>query len=240
MRPLYLLALGSLLALGACRLYDPQEGIVTADILSLTLEHEAILADGRDAMLLTVSLGPEAQANQLVTFQTSQGRFAAAAGLGGGSEAQSISLMSSGRMASAYLIADQVVNDRVTVSAQVGDFVVVEAARFERAYPEQILATLSEPILPATPGAETTLSLQLLRSLGQVSDGTQVDFAYTDLSDTTELRLSLPETAFSEGNSLEVPVTVRSGSGVAEVVAEVRDESGNLVVSKSVVVEVVE
>ena len=235
-----LLALWGTLLLSGCRLYDPQEGITTPEILTLTVERPTLLADGRDAILLTVELGPEAQANQMVTFQTSQGRFDAATGLGGGSESQSLSLTTSGRVASAYLIADQVVNDRVTVSAQVGDFVAVDAVAFERAYPTSILMTVDDPSLPATRGAQTQVQLQLLRSLGLVSDGTRVDFSFTNLTDTTELRLSLPLAAFSEGNALSVPVSVLEGSGQAEIRASVRDESGNLLLEETVLLEVVE
>lgn len=231
--------LGGLLLLSSCRLWDPQEGITTTEVLQLSGGQEPLLADGRDASLFTVTLGPEAQANQAVTFQTSQGRFAAASGPGG-SENQTLTLTTSGREASAFLIADQVVNDQVIVSAQVGDFVVVDAVRFVRAYPNSLLMTLADPVLPATRGAETQVNLLLLRPLGLVSDGTRVDFSYTDRSDTTELRLALPVAAFSEGNRLSIPVSVMGGSGQADIHAQVRDEGGTLLVEETIRLEVVE
>ncbi|GAB4411398.1 MAG: hypothetical protein OHK0039_16560 [Bacteroidia bacterium] len=237
--PLVVLLLG---AGAGCRLADPGIGIGVEDVLTLTTSRDTILADGRDALVVTATLGEAALSNQEVVFRTEQGRYAIAGGFPDSDGGQRLALTTSGRTATALLIADRLPNDRVTISATVGDFTAIRTVHFARSYPTELLVTVDDPVVQAVQGARTELQVQLLRPLdqGQVSEGTRVSFSTGDPIDTLQPMVQLPPFAFAEDDVLRVPLTFVSRGGQLTVLAQVRNPNGNLLASGSVVVLFVE
>lgn len=195
----------------ACELEDPQEGLRVEDIIVLEATDSVLLADGRDLTVLQAQLGPQAAPNLSVAFTTNGGQFESSAG-----GTNQVSVRASGNTAMATLQVGTQPQERVRVSAEVstndesGNPLLFQADRvleFRRAFPEFLRLTLSERSLLALPGEEADLRVELLRSMGQVSDGTEVFFAAEAPADGPVV--SLPERAIADTGFLTVSVSVQ-------------------------------
>jgi hypothetical protein len=235
-----LCCLGSLLLLLlglGCQLEDPQAGLEPEQLITLELSDSVLVADGQSVLTLTAQLGPDASANQLITFATEAGRFESPQ-----AGAQSLSLRASGRSVSAVLVSGTEVDPRVIVTASVtanqdNETFTYEAQRlvsFVRAYPDEMQLSLSEAQLPALPGESTTLFVQMLRDRGEISGGTRVFFQAQPAPDQV-VDVEVEPFAFADTDQTSVTVTNRDTLvGTALLRAWVLDEAGDTAVSQQI------
>lgn len=200
--------------LAGCALEDPLAGIRTDEVITLSADDQTLLADGRSVLVLTARLGDEASPNLPIRFRTEQGRFAGAA------SPRDLTLTASGREAIVTLVSGQTASERVTVTAETGGFSAPLVLSFGRAYPDALQLTLEDPVLQAVPGASTELNTRLLRSLGQVSEGTRVFFSTQALAGSPEL--AIVPFADAAGQELQTALTCRSSeAGTVRITAAV-------------------
>jgi len=235
-------SLALLLLWNSCQLEDPQAGLAPEQLITLELSDSVLVADGQSIITLTARLGPEASANQLITFATEAGSLESA-----GAEAQSLSLQASGRSISAVLVSATEVDPRVNVSASVtgtdeDGSLTYEARRvvsFVRAYPEEMQLSLANRQLIAEPEQSTTLRVQLLRSSGQVSGGTRIFFQAAP-ADTSSVEVEVEPFVFADADMASVTVTnLDTLAGRALLRAWVLDLEGDTVVSEQIALPVV-
>lgn len=234
MKHFRILLLAALLPVAACRLEDPLAGLATSDVISLTTNVSQASADGYSSIILTAELGPATLPNQPITFRTDAGSFSPAAGISGGG--QEITLTSSARVAEMRLITATSVNDRVTISATVGDYTTAQSVQFVRSYPEEIEINADDLFLSAAQGSRTDIVVSLFRVNGSVSEGTKVSFALSyPGSSLAEAEIS--SSALSANGRVSVPLVCKSAiGGEVLVTASVRNAANELLTSKSVTV----
>lgn len=196
-------------ALGSCELENPQVGLTTDDLITLSLSDSVLLADGVSVLTLTATLGPAASANQEVTFATEAGRFERAEGDG-----STLSLRTSGRSVQAVLVSGTEVAPRVNVSASVSGteanepfvYTATRVVSFARALPDEARLTLGQRSLTALPERSTSLTVQLLRAQGRVSGGTRVFFAAAPAPGDS-VRVVVEPFAFADTDQVSTTVT---------------------------------
>lgn len=230
-------SLSLLLLWSSCQLEDPQAGLAPEQLITLELSDSVLLADGQSVITMTAILGPQASANQLITFAAEAGSLESA-----GAESQTLDLRASGRSVSAVLVSDMEVDPRVNVSASVtgtdadGSF-TYEARRlvsFVRAYPDEMVLSLANRQLSAEPEQSTTLSVQLLRSSGAVSGGTRIFFQATPAQGST-VEVEIEPFVFADADLASVTVTnLDTLPGTAVLRAWVLDQAGDTVVSEQI------
>lgn len=218
----------------ACRLEDPLAGLATSDVISLSTNVSQASADGYSSIILSAELGPASLPNQPITFRTDAGSFSPAAGISGGG--QEITLTSSARVAEMRLITSASVNDRVTISASVGDYTSSQSVQFVRAYPEEMEISAEDLFLPATQGSRTDIVVTLFRVNGSVSEGTKVSFALSYPGGSLA-EAEINSSALSESGRVSVPLVCKAAvGGEVLVTASVRNAANELLTSKSVTV----
>ncbi len=231
MKPSHLFPCLALLLLSACQLEDPQAGLITEDIIDLAAADSVILADGESLVVLTSILGPGADPNLDVTFSANAGSFETSTG-----PQSSFTRRASGREAEAILVAGTQVSPRVRIGASVSGteanenytFKDEEIIRFARAYPERLELALSEAEVQATSGV--TLSLELGRQRGTVSDGTEVLFQ-AQFQGEEGLNLELPNSFVVDSETGTVSIiNPDTLTGEARITAFVLDEEGDTAV----------
>lgn len=226
---------------GGCELQDPQEGLTTSDVITLSVSDTSLLADGVSLTVLTATLGPEASANQSITFDAGLGTFEQV-----GTPATSITRLATGRSAEAVLITGTQVSDRVLISASItgisGNQSVTYTAEkrvtFARAYPDEIQLRLDNGRISASVGSSTTLTATLLRRSGFVSRDTEVAFEVQPAAGDS-VQVSIPEVAVADTDEASVSVSVLDTlAGQVILRAWVLDDQGDTSAVQQVVLDV--
>ncbi len=210
-----ILPLASLLLLGlisACELRDPDQGIKTEEIISLQVSSDELVADGQDLILVQAELGSQAIPNLSVTFNTSQGQFETSSG----GTATTIDRVASGRTATATLVAGTAAQNRVLVSATVTgtdpergtlSFQADTVITFLPAFPTLLELNLDDTEIEAVEGNSTSLTVNLLRNSGLVSEGMEVFFEAIPISDPAAI-VEINSKAIADLQSVTAEVTV--------------------------------
>jgi len=226
-----------LLLWSSCQLEDPQAGLAPEQLITLELSDSVMLADGQSVITLRAILGPQASANQLITFSTEAGSLESAS-----AEATTLDLRASGRSVAAVLVSATEVDPRVNVSASVtatdesGSFTYQDRrlVSFTRAYPDEMLLSLANRQLSAEPEQSTTLSVRLLRSRGEVSGGTRIFFQVSP-AQASPVEVEIEPFVFADTDMASVTVTnLDTLAGMAWLRAWVLDQTGDTVVSEQI------
>ena len=227
-----LLLIFTLLAFfGACKLENPELGISTDEVITLTAEGDAqqLLADGFSRLKLTARLGPKADANGEITFFTEFGSFAEAG-------SNTYTVLASSKTATATLIAGTTVIEDGLLTASVGGFTQEYPIDFVRALPQDAIFTAGKLTLSADGADFTNLVFELFRDEGQPSDGAKVSFTAETLEGNTQVLL----TPFVYADGARAEAELRSANtepGLVRITASTEGEDGLLERSLDIVFE---
>ncbi len=204
-----LFALFLLSTLIACDLQDPEVGVFTEDVITLSLEKEDLLADSLDRVELTAQLQAQADANQTIVFTTEEGYFAGASS----DNPDMFEIKSSSKKATATLVSSNLARDEIILSARVssgdGAFIAEQRVNFVKAAPELMILKLDEGVINADRNDVTDLRVSLFRNTGVPSTNARIDFEVIEL-DTAEVEI-LP---FVFAKNSNASVKVRSSNGL--------------------------
>ncbi|MDN5202519.1 hypothetical protein QQ008_14120 [Fulvivirgaceae bacterium BMA10] len=187
----------------ACDLEDPDVGVSLRNVVTLTLADTQIIADGNDRTSITATLGIESAAGEMITFKTDQGTFA------GTSDEQEVGITAAGRTVEVFLISDLIVNQNVTVTAEVGDFKTSETIEFTRSIPTDILLEADKLIFKADQSDQVTLTTKIFKDgVGDPSEETRVDFTSMVVEGNPDVEF--PPFGFSENGKIQINVKSRN------------------------------
>jgi hypothetical protein len=158
--------------------------VVASDVITLKATPNPVAADGLQGTgtRLTATISPSIpQRLRTVTFTTSAGQFTTDLVNSDTKKAQVTA--DSGNVATVQLISDVAVTANVTATvAGVSARVNVE---FTRALPDQIFVQASPNSVTVVGADSTTITVLLMRSVGQVSPNTIVTYSAVDSAGTT-------------------------------------------------------
>jgi hypothetical protein len=198
------------LSVFGCELENPEKGIAVEDVIIVKVKDgqpSSILADGISEVEIVAELGPESDANKLVTFTTNEGTFVQASG----NNLKEYTVSASSKTAFATLRASNNVMEKVTVTAKVGDFVNTTSIRFDRALPTDYNFDISPGVIANDKVAEATMTVKLYRNgeANQVSDGTKIEFMPDNLDNA---RADYVDFIFATGS--QAITTIKSKNGL--------------------------
>ena len=226
-----LLILALLTFFGACKLENPELGISTDEVITLTAEGDAqqLLADGFSRLKLTARLGPKADANEEITFFTEFGSFAEAG-------SNTYTVLASSKTATATLIAGTTVIEDGLLTASVGGFTQEYPIDFVRALPQDAIFTAGKLTLSADGVDFTNLVFELFRNEGQPSDGAKVTFTAETLQGNTGVLLA--PFVYADGARAEAELrSANTEPGLVRITASTEGEDGLLERSLDIVFE---
>lgn len=221
----------SLLSTG-CTLFeldDPTQEANLSEVITLAIDSSFLPADGQSSRILTATLGTEADADQSVTFKTSDGKLSDLASTVSPDSETIIEIKAGTRTAQAILTAGTEANDQVKVIASVGDFEVFQEIEFKPALPE--LATLQPDAyqLGVGSGTTTTLRVNCYRDQGQVSDGTLIRVSAAQ-KDTSTANARFDELAvLTNGEAMTEISPVGQGTGVLVFTVKIPTDGDSLI-----------
>ncbi len=203
-----------------CELENPEDGVFTGDIITLSVNSNELLANGEDRITITANLGPQADANQTIRFETEDGRFA-----GAGSETPTFyEINASSKEAIVTLVGSNLAQEEVIVSAEVAGFITREIITFERAFPDRMILRADRPVVIADRTDFANLTVDLFRDIGVPSTETRVDFEVVQL-DTAAAEL----VPFAFSNNAIATAMLKSATtdpGNVLVIAKTEDGNG--------------
>ena len=212
--------MAALLPLG-CDLNNPDDGIQTDDIITITPAAASLLADGESRMLITANLGSLSDPGKTITFRTGFGKFIA----GEEENPQTFTINASHKTAEAILQSSTTTEDQVELSAEVGEFKALTFIKFERAWPDEMILTAEKNVVDADRIDFATLTAELFRETGTPSDETKVNFVITEL-DSAKAEI-VPFALSDENASVTAKVKSANGKpGEVQVKAFTRNQDG--------------
>lgn len=176
----YILLVASIFTFIQCELEDPNEGIDTSEIISISTSDVELLADGVARMTLTAKLLEKADPNLDITFTTEAGYFPIA-----GTNAQETTITASGREATITLQSDNYNLGTVTVSASVGNYVASKDIECIAATAEMMTISTDRQTVIANRVDFAQITTKLFRNIGTPTIGTRIDYEVIAL-DTAE------------------------------------------------------
>jgi hypothetical protein len=195
---------------------DPKVGLHLDEILNFSYENEQkeILADGSDRMFIYVDLDSNnVSPNMQVSYTTEQGSFV------GGDEStdfKTITVRADGYKAKVILKGNNVVNERVGISATVGEYTIYDEVSFTRSYPEQVLNSVNKLFLAPDLSDKVLIDVLLAKTTGVVSEGTRVDFDVITTEGNPQINIS--PLFWSSSNQQAELMTISQDTGKIAVV----------------------
>jgi hypothetical protein len=215
-----ILLFGLLSLFYACELQNPETGVFTEEIITLTLADDEILADDLSRLDITAQLGLQADANQEIILQTEEGRFAGSTE----DEGKTYRITPSSKTANATLISSNLSREEVILSAEVGGFIAQQKVDFIRAYPELMILQADKSVIDADRIDLANITVELFRTEGVPSTNAQIDFEVVELDSA---QADIVEFTFSNNNL--ATATIRSGNGnpgKINLIARTKKEDG--------------
>lgn len=194
----------SIFCFSNCELEDPELGITTAEIISLSASQPTLLANGESRITLRATLEEKADPNLDITFTTEAGSFPLA-----GENTQEITLTASGRTAEVILQSDNTNTGFVIVSAALGNYKAPLLVDFQEALADAILLSADRQTVTADRVDFAQITSSLFKENGMPTIGTRVNYEIIEL-DTA--RANIIPFDFID-NDLKSVVTVKSENG---------------------------
>lgn len=230
----YILSLLILAGNFSCDLKDPLDDLDCDKIITLTSDQTSTIANGKNKIMLTASLGEEVQANVAVTFHTDYGFFEGSGNL------QKFTVTSSEKKATAEVVLGTDVRD-FKVSAQVADNCQQFAdLACQPSLPHYIDFKTDRIQIQANRSEQAMLTVNLFRNPGEGSTSENVKVNFTAVANNSDAKADMPEFAFSTGGI--VAISLRSATnaiGVVTVTASVESALGGTI-TKSLDIEFVD
>ena len=179
----------------ACELDDPNIEILAQDVIRLKSNVDSLEADGLQTFVLTAELMDKTDPNKDVVFQTSYGTFTN----GDAPGTRKTTIKSSGRTALAYLKVTNIVEERIFVSAQLSGYACDKVLKATPAYPTSMILNTNDLFVQKNKGNIVTVSVDLRRNQGSVSNELPVNFSYVDTEGRNLLLLFRPIVFSSNG-----------------------------------------
>ena len=215
---IYLFSLGLLFA--SCNtLDDPSENVNVNDVIRLSAFYQnstssayTISADGNSQIEISAVLGEQMKPNQAIEFSTTHGLLALP-GQPISEGKQTLTVNAAYREAIVVLYSGNAVQEKVVVSAKVGNFSNVMNVGFTTAYPE--LVNVGPDFVSAATGDTASINLTASRNSGVVSEGVTYHIS-TAAPDS--IPLNVPEFGILNGQTSQFKITNPLGkTGVANV-----------------------
>lgn len=226
-----------LLTLIACTLEDPKEGVSTKDVIAWKETSELeILANNQDKLEL-VALLKRTNPNLEVTFTTDQGYFA---GAKESDKPKELKLAASGKIASVKLVANQVPNEEVTITASVGNFRIERFVLFKPAYPDGMVIETDRDSVDVNQVSYANIFLKLFRAdgAGKVSDNLRISLTQVTIDGDGILEVTPFVSTVSEGASFRVR-SQNKKKGVVRITASIKQSNSEVLLSKEIEIDII-
>jgi len=195
---------------------DPKGGLDITNVINFSYENEdsEILADESDRIYIYADLDSiNVSPNYDVVFTTEKGSFI------GGDESKDfkeITVRADAYKAKVILKGDDVVNEKVGITAKVGEYIVYDVVKFTRSYPDEVLNSVQKLTLLPNLSDKIFIDIDLRKVTGKVSSETRVDFEIITLEGTPSV--SLPVLYWSESNAQTEMISTALDTGSVAII----------------------
>lgn len=216
----YILPLSLLSLLFACELQNPETGVLTDEVITLTLSDDEVLADEFSRIDITAQLGVRADANQEIVLRTEEGRFAGSTE----DDGKTYRITPSSKTANVTLVSSNLSRDEVILSAEVGGFIAQQKVDFIRAYPELMILQADKSVIDADRVDLANITVELFRTEGVPSTNAQINFEVVELDSA---RADIVEFTFANNNLATATIRSANGEpGKVNLIARTQKEDG--------------
>lgn len=212
---------------GCENLENPDEGIEAEAVFSVAKDKDKIPADSVSGLTITVTLEEQSDPNKEVTFSTDYGRFVGVSSNGENVTPQMFKVKASSRTAEARLISGTKSVREVGIIVAVGTFRKLLTVSFEPALAEDLFIISDKLKLKADRTETATLTVQLVRNEGKVSEGTAVTFTVQPKAGSAASAEVTPLSFATHGIATAKLRSISASPGIITVKAEVtlRDQT---------------